>query len=91
MFNISIAQLEKTISPEIHYVFMVRHEDKWAKMLIIKRARLNDLYESYNIGSVSKEKNLMLHISFQGKEVRCSDVDFLPYVDDFSEFPHIEH
>ena len=70
---------------------MVRHEDKWAKMLIIKRARLNDLYESFNIGSVSKEKNLMLHISFQGKEVKCSDVDFSSYVDDFSEFPPIEH
>ena len=91
LFNISLAQLGKSISPEIHYVFMVRHKDKWANMLIINRDTLNDLYESLNIGSVSKDKNLMIHISFEGKTVTCSNVDFSSFIDNFSEFPPIEH
>ena len=91
LFNISLAQLGKSISLEIHYVCMVRHKDKWANMLIVNRDTLNDLYESFNIGSVSKDTNLLLHISFDDQSVKCSDIDFSSYVDNFSEFPHLEH
>ena len=47
--------------------------------------------EFLNIGSVSKDKNLMIHISFEGKAVTCSNVDFSSFIDNFSEFPPIEH
>lgn len=90
-FYIPLKQLEQSISPEIHYVFMVRHENKWAKTLIINREILNSLFESLDIGANVKGKNLVLYISFQDKEVKCSKADFAPFVDDFSEFPDILH
>ena len=90
-FNIPLAQLQLSISPEIHYVFMVRRDYKWVKTLIIRRDTLNNLYELSAIGSTIKDKTLMLYISFQVNDVKCSDVDFSQFVDNFSEFPDISH
>ena len=89
-FNIPIKQLRLPISPEIHYVFMVRHKNKWANTLIIKREILFGMFQSSQIGTIVKE-NLILYVSFQDKKIECSKVDFAPFIDDFSEFPEILH
>ena len=90
-FNIPIKQLRQSITPEINYAFMIRRDDKWANTLIIKRKDLNMIFESLNSNTAVDAKNGVLYISFQVNEVKCSDVNFLPYVDNFSEFAHIEH
>ena len=89
-FNIPIGQLRQSITPEIHYVFMVRHQKKWVNTLIIKRENLYIMFDSLNIGSVVKN-SLILYVSFQDKKIECSKVDFAPFIDDFSEFPEILH
>ena len=67
-FNIPMEQLKARITPEIHYVFMVRYKDKWVNTLIIKRKELYDLFQQSPIGSLSKD-SLVLYISFQEKKV----------------------
>jgi hypothetical protein len=89
-FNIPMEQLKARITPEIHYVFLVRYKDKWVNTLIIKRKQLYKLFEQSQIGSLYKD-SLVLYISFREKKVTCSQVDFSPFIDDFSEFPHIPH
>ena len=89
-FNIPIGQLRQSITPEIHYVLMVRHQNKWVNTLIIKRENLYIMFDSLNIGSVVKN-SLILYVSFKDKKIECSKVDFAPFIDDFSEFPDILH
>jgi hypothetical protein len=88
-FNIPLEQLGLPISPEIHYVFMVRYKNKWVNTLIIKRDYLDRLYNSKPYAE--PKKNWVLYISFQDNEVKCLDIDFSEFVDDFSEFPDISH
>ena len=89
-FNIPLGQLGEAISPEIHYVFMVRHKNKWVNTLIINREVLNKMYRTDQIGSVVKD-SLILYISFQEGKIECSKVDFAHFIDDFTEFPDILH
>ena len=90
-FNIPLKQLSLPISPEIHYVLMVRRKYKWANTLIINREILNELFELSKIGSSENGKNLILYISFQNDSTKCKDVDFSIFEDDFSAFPDIIH
>ena len=89
-FNIPIEQLRLPITPEIHYVLMVRHQNKWANTLIINRESLFDLYKSLPISKVT-QKSWTIYISFKEKKVTCFDVDFSIFEDDFSAFPDIIH
>ena len=89
-FSIPIEQLRLPISPEIHYVLMVRHNQKWVNTLIINRSYLYRLYSVSPNNKVPK-KNWTLYVSFQDKEITCSGVNFLPFIDNFSEFPVIVH
>ena len=89
-FNVPLRQLGEAISPEIHYVFMVRRNNKWAHTLIITREILNNMFRTSQIGSVVNT-SLILYVSFQDKKIECSKVDFAPFIDDFSEFPDILH
>jgi hypothetical protein len=88
-FNIPLEQLSLPISPEIHYVFMVRYKNKWINTLIIKRDYLDKMYNSKPYAEV--KKNWVMYISFQGNDIKCFNVDFAQFVDDFSEFPDISH
>ena len=90
-FNIPLAQLLLPISPEIHYVLMVRRKNKWSNTLIVDRETLNRLFDSLQIGSAENGKALTLYVSFQKNEVKCKDVDFSIFEDDFSAFPDIIH
>ncbi len=89
-FNVPLQQLEAAIAPEIYYIFLVRKQNKWSDLLIIPRKTLWDIYEEYQIGAIVKN-NLMLYLSFKKGEVTCSKVDFTPFVDNFEDFPIIEH
>jgi hypothetical protein len=59
-------------------------------MLIIPRVTLLTLHRKHQIGSLSGE-SLILYFSFQKKKVFCSTVDFTQYIDNFEDFPFIEH
>ena len=65
-FHIPLKQLRQYISPEIHYVFMTRHQDKWVNTMIIRRKDLYEMYKSAQIG-VAASDNLALYLTFKDK------------------------
>jgi hypothetical protein len=89
-FNVPINQLEAFINPEIFYIFLVRKQNKWSNLLIIPRKKLLELYQEHQIGTVAQD-NLLLYLSFKEQTITCSKVDFTPFVDNFEDFPIIEH
>ena len=89
-FNIPLKQLSQYITPDLYYVFMIRHQHKWVNTMIIERTDLYDMFVSSKIGTVAKD-NLILYVSFKGNKVLCKGVDFSPFIDNFSAFPEIVH
>ena len=89
-FHIPLKQLRQYISPEIHYVFMTRHQDKWVNTMIIRRKDLYEMYKSAQIG-VAASDNLALYLTFKDSKMLCKKVNFTTFIDDFSSFPNITH
>lgn len=89
-FNVPMSQLEAFISPEIYYIFLVRKQSKWSDMLIIPRETLLAFYKNRHVGTVAND-SLLLYFSFKEQTISCSKVDFTPFLDNFQDFPIIEH
>jgi hypothetical protein len=89
-FNIPVKQLIEEISPEIYYVFVARRGSTWVGNIIISREMLAEIFGLNTIGSVYKE-NLILYFAFQNDKVTCSKTDFTPFLNNYEDFPTIEH
>ena len=89
-FNLPLKQLSARVTPELHYVFMVRHKDKWSNTLIIRRKALFEIYKSLTTNSVY-EGNWVLSMSVKANKMVYKKVDFSAFIDDFSAFPKISH
>jgi hypothetical protein len=87
---VPIQQLEEAISPEIYYIFVVRKQNNWSDLLVIPRKTLLALFREHQIGTIV-ENNLMLYLSFKKPFVTCSKIDFSSFMDNFEDFPIIEH
>jgi len=89
-FNISIKNLRNISNILVHYVFIARKNNGWSKPLIIRQDYLLDHFE-YNKVGAEHEGNITFYISFSDEKIECSGQDFTKYVQDFSDFPFIEH
>ncbi len=89
-FNLPLAQLRAGVNPEIYYAFVVYRNNEWAEKIIISRERLFEYYELDRIGSVYKE-NIVLYFAFRDGKVSCSDVDMTEFINNFDNFPIIQH
>ena len=95
-FKIPLQQLQKKIDPEIYYVFVVCRNQKWSEIIVIPRQDLFELYTDSAIGTVS-DKYLLVYFSFetdkvtQKLKVTCSGIDITEYLDNFDDFPVIQH
>ncbi len=89
-FNVPLNQLKNIANIPIYYVFIVRHNDRWTKPIIIRQDYLYDHWQNNKIGS-EHEGNLNLYFSYSvDKVVECSGLDLSKYVADFTDFPLIE-
>ena len=88
-FNLSLLQLEE-FEPSIYFVFVVRTENIWSKMLLIPQKRLYEYFHNNSMGSVY-EKKLTLYCSIQEEKITCSNLDFTPFVNNFVDFPIVVH
>ena len=55
-----------------------------------KRGNLLNKFESQKMCNVAGD-NLVLYFSFQQNKIICSNVDLIEYVDNFKQFPVIDH
>lgn len=90
-FNLPLAQLERRIQPEIHYIFVVCRNDEWSDKIIIDREELFNLHQKHSLGTVYENVTLTLYFSFQEDKILCSGVDLTEFKNNFSNFPTIQH
>lgn len=89
-FSVSIKNLRNISNILVHYIFLVRHNDEWSKPVIIRQDYLLNHFENNKVGSLAKG-NITFYFSFTKGKAECSGQDFTKYVNDFSDFPRIEH
>lgn len=89
-FNVPLNQLLSSIDPEIYYVFVVFKENESHCKLVIRRDLLSVIFQD-NIKGTFNEGNIVLYVSFQGDKVMCLDTEFTNYLNNFDDFPIIEH
>ena len=90
-FNLPLAQLERRIQPEIHYIFVVCRDDEWSDKIIIDREELFNLHQKHSLGTLYEGVTLNLYFSFQEDKVICSDIDITEFKNNFKNFPTIQH
>jgi hypothetical protein len=69
------------------YVFSVRHNDRWAEFLVIRRSALGSLREKQGIGSPAGEDNLILRLAFTATDVRNKGTSSQPYRNAWEPWP----
>lgn len=88
-FSISLQQLQE-YDTTVYFVFLIRKGNQWTDMILIRQEQLVDFLRTNNIGS-AHGKNLMLYFAIKDKKVTCSTLDFTPYLNNFDDFPIIQH
>ncbi len=89
-FQIPLRQLENVREVLIHYVFIVRKSDGWSKPIIIAQDALLDYREQNQIGTFYENK-INLNFSYFNDTVKCSGLDISKHINDYQNFPLIEH
>lgn len=89
-FSISVSNLRNITNILVHYVFLVRNEGGWSKPVIIRQDYLLDKFENNKVGSEANG-NITFYFSYTHGVVECSGQDFTKYINDFTDFPKIEH
>jgi hypothetical protein len=89
-FSVSVKNLRNLSNILVHYIFLVRHNDEWSKPVIIRQDYLLDLFENYNVGSETKG-NITFYFSYTKEMVECAGQNFTKFINDFTDFPKIEH
>lgn len=91
-FKVPFTQLSKLVSPELTYTFVSDFDGQWQPTLVISRRDLYTIYEMYNIGSLA-DNHLLLYFQFKAdfSKVICSKISFLDYVENWEDFPIIQH
>jgi hypothetical protein len=88
-FNMALSQLEE-YEPTIYYVFLIRNKEEWSKILLIPQKKLYESFHNSSMGSVY-EKSLTLYFSIKDDKITCSNLDFTEYINNFNDFPTVNH
>lgn len=90
-FNLSLPQLQTSMTPEVTYIFAVRLIDQWDSFVVIDRETLDEEHSSYRLGSGSSTDRLLLRLRFEGTSVTCKGRDLSQFLNNWTAFPVIEH
>ena len=83
-FSISTNQLEDVSKDDIFYVFLIRNEDSWEKLIIISREELFDTLADTILASNSK--NQTVRLLFKKGKIFLRNTDFKKYQNNFTDF-----
>jgi hypothetical protein len=89
-FNLSLSQLQTSMTPEVTYIFAVRLLNHWDSFVVIDREILDEEHSSYRLGSGSTDR-LVLRLRFEGTSVICKERDLSQYRNNWEAFSIIEH
>lgn len=91
LYSLRLAQLAQPTVPETWYIFVQRVADRWSDYLLLSRQQLYEYHDIDGMGNVNKRGYLNLYIKFERNCAICSDVDLSRHVNDWSEWPLIDH
>jgi hypothetical protein len=89
-FNLPIEQITFPITPPLYFVFVLRKNLKWSDCLVVPRTAIDKLYKNNKLGSKAG-KYVLLNFIFKNEKVYCSNVDFTEHINNFEDFPIINH
>lgn len=90
-YNVRLSQLITNPNAPLYYVFVTRFQESWQPMLLINQLVLQNVYQVHNIGTIQNDQ-LLLYFRFQeAGKVMCSQQDFSSYINDWSDFPYLQH
>ena len=88
-FSIPLRQIERPYTPELCFVFAVRHADRWSDFIIIEREELFEEHRTHGVGNLfgrGGELMVKLYLSFRGSDVICSGRSFQKMRNQFAMF-----
>jgi hypothetical protein len=89
-FNVTAAQLNQERTPDLMFVFAVRHAERWADFIVIPREALQDLQARFAIGKVIAG-NVMFELVFSRGTVRCRQQSFRRFRNAWTAWPTLVH
>jgi hypothetical protein len=89
-YQLSVAQLRRQHTPELHYVFAICYDALWRDFLVISREDLYVKQNLHGLGTV-KADSLYLRLSFGPGDVLCKGIDLQPFRCNWSNWPEIQH
>ncbi len=72
-FSVKYEQLVAPLTPKLHYIFLIRIDDRWSDMLLIPREDLDEAHRAYGMGS--RSRLVSFHIQFHKNKVLCNAHD----------------
>lgn len=98
-FSAKWGQLSEAKTPDLTYVFVVRHQDNWLKFLVLERALIYQYYltSSPVAQNYESKRGMTVQIQFElGADGTIQRATFLGndvtgYISDYSRFPKITH
>ena len=87
-FQVNVDNLAEIRGEEIHYAFMVRLENGWAKSVMMSQTILFDYVENQKMGS-KYQQDVVLYFTYQNDKVMCSNINLNSHIEDYSSFPII--
>lgn len=89
-FNVGFPQLVKAQTPMLHFVFVVRHLDRWSDFIVVDQAELYRLHSTSDVGTRAADR-VVFSLAFHGKRVICKGHDFVDKRDNWTHWPALKH
>jgi hypothetical protein len=85
-------RLERGSQPDVTFVFVVRHQERWTHFFIIERRRLFELHTVEGAGTL-RDKTVKFYLKFDldSDRIHCNNCDFGQFQDDWSRWPAVVH
>ncbi len=87
-FSLKARQLFTNSPILVHYVFVVRIDDQWGPLVIIRQDMLQRLVAEKGR---TRSANITLRLLFMGRKVMLGQTDITNSIRDFADFPIIAH
>lgn len=89
-FRVRLRQLATPQTPDMNYVLVVRHNERWADFVVIARSDLYDLRVNHELGSV-QDGDVIFSLSFSPDDVLCKGQSLQRYRNQWGRWPAIKH
>ena len=87
-FKIRETSIQNPQTPELHFVFTMRHNARW-RFLVMDRAVLRNYVSSQNLGSLYKDHRQIVITLHHNDTATCSKQDLTNHLGDWNTWPEI--